>query len=193
MRVGLAGLGRGKHVGHGRMIDEVMADLGRRRGIATADAGRAHHADAGTGLVLQLLQQRFRAQHGAGQRIADADGQRRDIRLAFLHDVEMRIEGRGLEHFGKRQFHLVGERCEMRRRDLAVLVLDQVQMLDQQIAAPRPVAEQQLDLMRRRRVDLAALRGRFRPFPPRAGVLELADFLYVVDHRISTLSDLDQF
>ena len=147
MRVGLAGLGGGEHVGNSGVIDKVMPDLGRRRGIAAADTGRAHHANAGAGLVLQLLQQFFRAQHRAGQRVADADGQRRDIRLAFLHDVEMRVEGRGLEHFGERQLHLVGQGCEMRGGNLVIGVLDQVQMLDQEIAAPRPVAEQMLDLV----------------------------------------------
>jgi hypothetical protein len=80
----------------------------------------------------------------------------------------------------------------MRGRDLAVRVLDQVQMLDQEIATPWPVAEQQLDLVRSRRVDLPALRCRLGSFPPRARVFELADFLYVVDHRISALSNLNQ-
>ncbi len=127
------------------------------------------------------------------KRVADADGQRRNIGLAFLHHVEMRVEGRGLEHFRKRQLHLVGKGREMRRRDLAVLVLDQVQMLDQEIALPRPVTEQKLDFVRGRRVDLPALRCGFGPLSSRARVLELANFLYVVDHRISTLSDLDQF
>ena len=60
-----------------------------------------------------LVQQFFRAQHGAGQGIADADGQRRDVGLALLHHVEMRVEGRGLEHLGKGELHLVGERGQM--------------------------------------------------------------------------------
>ena len=120
----------------------MMADLGRRRGVAAADAGRAHHANAGTGVVLQFLQQFFRAQHRAGQGIADADGQRRDVGLAFLHHVEMRVEGRGLEHFGEGELHLVGERGEMGRGNLVIFVLDQVQVLDQEVAPPRPVAEQ---------------------------------------------------
>ena len=124
MRVGLAGLGRDKHIGDGRMIDEVMTNFRRRRGVAAADARRAHHANAGTGLFLQLFQQRLRTQHGAGERVADANGQRRHIRLAFLHHVEMRIESRGLEHFGKRQLHFVGKCGEMSRRNLAVPVLD---------------------------------------------------------------------
>jgi len=109
-------------------------DLGRRRGVATADARRAHHANARAGAVLQLMQQFFRTQHGAGQGVADANGQRRDIGLALLHHVEMRIEGRGLEHFRKRQFHLVGKGCEVGCGNLMIFVLDQMQMLDQQIA-----------------------------------------------------------
>ena len=44
-----------------------------------------------------------------------------------------------------------------RRRNLVKPVLDQVQMLDQQIAAARPVAEQLRDLLRRRGIDLTAL------------------------------------
>jgi hypothetical protein len=67
-----------------------------------------------------------------------------------------------------------------------------VQMLDQEIAATWPAAEQKLDFMRGRRVNLAALRCRLGPLSTRAGVLELANFLYVVDHRRSTLLNLDQ-
>ena len=130
MRVGVAGPGGGEHVRNGGVIDEVMADFGGRRGIAAADAGRAHHANAGAGAILQFVQQLFRTHHGAGQRIAHANGQRRDVRLALLHHVEMRVEGRGLEHFRKRQLHLVGKGRKMRRRDLVILVLNQMQMLD---------------------------------------------------------------
>ncbi len=163
------------------MVDEVMADLGRRRGIAAADAGRAHHANAGAGAVLQFVQQRFRAQHRAGQGIADADGQRRDVGLAFLHDVEMRIEGRGLEHLGEGELHLVGERCEMRCGNLVILVLDQVQILDQEIAPARPVAEQQLDLVRGGRIDLPPLRRRLGPLAPLARMFERADLLHIMN------------
>ena len=168
-------------LGRSRIEYIAVSDFGDRRAIAEPDAGRAHHANAGAGLVLQFVQQLFRAHHGAGQRIADANGQRRDIRLAFLHHVEMRVEGRGLEHFRKRQLHLVGKRRQMRRRDLAIFVLDQVQVLDQEIAAPRPVAEQKLDLVGGGRVDLAALRGRLGPLPSRARMFERADRLYVMD------------
>ena len=57
----------------------------------------------------------------------------------------------------------------MRRRDLVIAVLDQVQMLDQEIAPARAIAEQRLDLLQGARgstcrpfgVDFA----RFRPRP----------------------------
>ncbi len=176
----LAARGRLQHFGRGRLQNEVVANLSHRGHVAKADAGRAHHANTRTGLVLQFAQQFFRAHHGTGQRIANPNGQRRDIGLAFLHHVEMRVEGRGLEHFRKRQFHLVGQRREMRGRDLAIFVLDQVQVLDQEIAPPRPIAEQQLDFVGGGGVNLAALRRRLGPFPARAGVLERADGFYIV-------------
>ena len=180
--MGIAALRRRQHVRRRGVIDEVMADLGRRRGVAAADAGRAHHANAGAGRVLQLLQQFFRAQHGAGQGIADANGQRRDVGLALLHHVEMRVEGRGLEHLGKGQLHLVGKRCEMRRGNLAIGVLDQVQMLDQQVAPPRPVAEQKRDLFSGQGIDLAALGRRFGALAALARMFERADCLDVMAH-----------
>ena len=182
MRVGVARLGGSEHIRNGGMIDKVMADFRSRRCIAAADAGRAHHADAGAGTVLQFVQQFFRTQHRAGQGVADADGERRDVLLALLHHVEMRVEGRGLEHFGKRQLHLVGKRGKMRGGDLVILVLDQVQMLDQQIAPPRPVAEQKLDLVRGRRIDLAAFWRRLGAPAALAGMVEFADLMDVVSH-----------
>ena len=62
-----------------------------------------------------------------------------------------------------------------------IFVLDQMQMLDQEIAPPRPVAEQKLDLVRGGRIDLAALGGRLGPLPSRARMFERADLLHVMD------------
>ena len=70
----------------------------------------------------------------------------------------MRVEGRDLVNFGERHLHLGGERGEMRGGEMAVFILDQMQMLDQQIAPARAVAEQRDDLVERLRVDLAAFR-----------------------------------
>ena len=66
-------------------------------------------------------------------------------------------------------------------RNLVIFVLDQVQMLDQEVAPPRPIAEKKLDLVGGGGVDLAALRGRLGPLPSRAGVFERADLLHVMD------------
>ncbi len=92
----------------------------------------------------------------------------------------MRVEGRGLEHLGEGKLHLVGERGQMRGRDLVIFVLDQVQIFDQQIAPPRPVAEQLLDLVRGGGIDLTALgRGLGAP-APLARMFEVSDFVNVV-------------
>ena len=106
----------------------------------------------------QSLQQILRARHRAGERVAHAHRDRRGRGLALLHDIEMRVEGRDLVDFGLRELHLGGERREMRGGEMAVAVLDQMQMLDQQIAPARSVAEQRAHLVERRRIDLAAFR-----------------------------------
>ncbi len=180
--LGLAALGRRQHFGGGGVQNVVMSNLSYGRNIAQPDAGRAYHAHFGSGALLHLMQQLFRTQHGAGERIADADGQRRNIRLALFDDVEMGIKGRGLEHFRERKLHLVGQRCEMVSRDLMVLVLDQMQMLDQEIAPPRPVAEQELNLVGGGRIDLSALGRRLGPPAPLARMLEGANLMHVMTH-----------
>src|SRR5450759_1385810 len=73
----------------------------------------------------------------------------------------MRIEGRDLVDFGEREFHLQGQRGEMGGGQIAVMVLDQMQVFDQQIAPARLVGEQRAHFLERRGVDLTAL-GRAR-------------------------------
>ena len=75
----------------------------------------------------------------------------------------MRVEGRDLVDLGLRELHLGGERRKMRGGEMAVFVLDEMQMLDQQVAPARPVAEQRAHFVERRRIDLAALRRLARP------------------------------
>ena len=74
----------------------------------------------------------------------------------------MRVEGRDLVDLGERKLHLGGERGEMRGGEMPVAVLDEVQMLDQEIAPPRARAEQRAHLGERGRVDLPALGGAAR-------------------------------
>ncbi len=103
------------------------------------------------------------APHRAGKRIANPHRDRRWRRLAFFHNVEMRVEGRDLVDFGQRKLHLGRERRQMRRRQMSVAVLDEVQVLDQKIAPTRLLAEEQADFFERARLDLAALRRAARP------------------------------
>jgi hypothetical protein len=70
----------------------------------------------------------------------------------------------------------------MGRGDLAVGILNQMQVLDQKVAPPRPVAEQKRNLLSGLRVDLAALGGRFGPLSPLAGMFERADLLHIMTH-----------
>ncbi len=149
----------------GRRLEGLqMPDGSDRRAVAGAHAGRAHHAHILAEDRRQFLQQRLRANHGAGQRIADAhrDGRRHG---AVLHHVEMRVEGGDLVDFGLCQLHLLRQCCQMRGGQMPVMVLDEMQMLDQQIATARPVGEQRAHLVERRGVDLAALGGARRPAP----------------------------
>src|SRR5258708_3879274 len=69
----------------------------------------------------------------------------------------MRVEGRDLIDLGLRQPHFGRERRKMRRGDMAVLVLDQMQVLDQQIAPARTIGQQRLHFGERLRIDLPAL------------------------------------
>src|SRR6185503_14778518 len=82
---------------------------------------------------------------------------RRRRRVAFLDDVEMVIERRHFVHLGHREAHLLRERDEMRGAQAAVPVLDAVQVLDQQVAAARRVAQQLAHLRERLGVDGPAL------------------------------------
>ena len=98
--------------------------------------------------------------------------------LAFLHHVEVVIEGRHLVDLGHRHLHLGRQRDEMRGRQAAVAVLDLVEVLDQQVAAARRVAEQRLHLFARLRIDARApwaCRGRGSACPCEAAGLVTAE------------------
>ena len=115
-------------------------------------------AHAGTEPLGQAREQRVRARQLARDRIADAHRDRRRSGGAVLHHVEVVVEGRDLVHFGHRELHLLRERDEMTGGEMAVAVLDPVQMLDEQIASPRCITEQRTHLGERRAVDSAAFR-----------------------------------
>src|SRR5436309_3498300 len=68
----------------------------------------------------------------------------------------------------EREPHVVRERHQMRRGKLAVTVLDQMQMLDQEIRSTRTFAEQRAHFLERARIDLAPLWSSRRFSPPAA-------------------------
>src|SRR5215472_11086341 len=77
----------------------------------------------------------------------------------------MRVEGCDLIGLGQRQPHLVRKGGKVRGREIAVAILNKMQVLDQQIAAALAIAEQRADVRERLRIDLATLRGARRPAP----------------------------
>ena len=94
----------------------------------------------------------------ARDRVADTHGDLRWRGVAFLDHVEVVIERRDLEHLRLRQLHLVGERREVDRAQVAEAILQLVQVFDQEIASARLVTEQLEHLSTRLRVDAPAAR-----------------------------------
>ena len=135
----------------------MPADGGHRRPLAAADAGGGQHAHILAGRRAQLLEQPLGPGQRAAQAVAHPHREGRRGRVPVGHDVEVVVEGRDLEHLGQGQAHLVRQRGEMAVRQVRVAVLDQMQVLDQQVAPPRPRAEQGAHLRQRTGVDLAAL------------------------------------
>ena len=70
----------------------------------------------------------------------------------------MVVERSDLVDLGLRQPHLLGQRSQVARLQAAELVLNEVQVLDQEIAAPLFVAEQRTNLGERRVIDDTAFR-----------------------------------
>src|SRR6202049_410059 len=98
------------------------------------------------------------AGHLAGKRLADPHRQRRRRRLALLHHVEMVIEGGDFVNLGARELELLGQREDMRRRNMSIPILNSVQELDQQVAPAWRTAKQSANLGYGLRVDGASLR-----------------------------------
>ena len=160
-RMQVAAVEQRAHRGRRGMAEVAVADLDHRRAVAAPHARRAQHADVGrVHLGGERGLQRARAGELARQRIAHADGDRRRRNFPVAHDVEVGVEGGGLEHRGHRQVHPVRERAQVAQREVAPGVLDRMQMLDQAVARARAAGEQGFDVGERGGLELpAALRG----------------------------------
>ena len=145
-----------------------MADRHNRRLVAAAHARRAHDPDIVAEPALEIAEQLRRAGEFAAEAVADPHRHRRRRRLVVHDDVEMGVERGDLVDLDERQPHLLGQRRQMAGMQAAEMVLQQMQMLDQQVAATLALAEQRLHLGRGCRIDLPALRvvgPRRRPDP----------------------------
>ena len=140
------------------MLVQRVADRDHRGLVAAAHARRAHDPDTVAEPGLQIGQQLRRAGKLAAEAVAHPDRDRRRRRLVVHDDVEMGVERGDLVDLDQRQPHLLGERRQMARVQAAEMVLQQMQVLDQQVAPALAVAEQRLNLGERCRIDLPALR-----------------------------------
>ena len=141
-------------------LDPALADHDRGRMAARPHAGRGHHPDRG-GIDgrTQLRQEPVGAGKRAAQAVADAHGDRRRRRLAFLHHVEVVVEGGDLVDLGLGEAQLLGECRDVRCGDVAVPVLDQMQELDQEVAAAGTLAQEGADVGQRFGLNLPAAAG----------------------------------
>ncbi len=137
---------------------------GHRSLLAAPHAGRGDHAHLAPEQGGEAFQQVLGAGHFATQSIAYAHRQRRRGRQAstgtFLHHVEVVVESRHLVDFGLCQSEQLRERSQVGRAQLAVAVIDSMQVFDEQVV-PKRRAEHGLHLGERLRIDSAA----FRPLP----------------------------
>ena len=78
----------------------------------------------------------------------------------------MRVESSDLINLGQRHLHFRSERGQMRRREVPVLILDEMQMFDQKIATARPIGKQPADFYQRLWIDLPSFRGTGWPTSP---------------------------
>ena len=142
-----------------------------RRLVAAAHAGRPDDAHPLAEPVAQFVEQWLAAGERAAEAVAHPHRQRGRRRLVVHDDVEMGVERGDLVNLGQREAHLLGQRHEVAGVQAAEMVLQQMQMLDQQVAPPLAIAEQCLHLVERRRIDLAALRviGARAAAPSRGG------------------------
>ena len=94
----------------------------------------------------------------------------------------MGVERGDLVDLDKREAHLLGEGRQMARMEAAVMILQQMQMLDQQVAPPLALPEQRLDLVQSCGVDLPAFRM-IEPAPPARARMDAAVVLCFQSRR----------
>ena len=169
-RMRVAGGDGGRDRGEGRVLVQGVPDRRDRCLVAAAHARRANHPHPIAEPISQTGQQGWRAGQLAAEAVADPYRQRRRRRFVIHDDVEMSVERGDLVDLDQRQPHLLGQCRQMAGMQAAEMVLQQMQMLDQQVAAALAEPEQCLHLGERRRIDLPPLRMVETPPPTRTRV-----------------------
>ncbi len=134
------------HLVRGGLSDGILADNDCRGGLTAAHARHALDPDAPAEAAGQSRQQRRRAGQLTTDRIAHPDGQGRRRGLVLFDHIKMVVKAGHLVDLNRGQPHLRGQGNEMGRRQVAVVVLNGMQVLNQQIAPAGCAAEQALDL-----------------------------------------------
>ena len=165
-----------RHHGAGAGLRHVvLTDFGHGRRVATPHAGRAHQAHLTAYRAGKLSEQSPGTGEFAGDAVAHPHSQGRRRRLVLFHHVETGVEGGDLEDFHQSQTHFLSQRRQVDRGKVPVMVLDQMQMLDEQIAPTGPVTQQFLNGGQGGRIHLSAFGGTTGAFPSRTGVAVLGD------------------
>src|SRR5687767_11229766 len=125
----------------GRAVHRISSDERGGRLVTAANAGRGDDADLVADPPLELVEQRFATGEVTGDGFTDANRQRRGGRLALFYNVEVVIEGGDFEDFGWGKAHLPGKCVEVRRGEMTEMILELVEMLDQQVAPARRLAQ----------------------------------------------------
>ena len=115
------------------MLEGPLTHDHRGRLRAPTDARHTLHPHPGRDGALQVIGQRFRAVHGAGEGIAHAHGQGGRWHGAIGQHIKVMIEGRHLEDLGLRQPHVMRQRGNHCCRQMPFGILDPMQRLDQQV------------------------------------------------------------
>ena len=126
------------------MFNQLVPDRRRRCLVARTDAGGCNKAHLVRGIGLQAFKQHLAASHHAGQRCTDTHAAAGRRVVTFAYQIKMVIKAGNFPDFCHGKAHQVCKRGKMAGRQASVVILNQMQRLDQHIAARRRIAQQGL-------------------------------------------------
>ena len=167
--MGIPRCGRREHRLRGGVVHVAVADLRDRSRVAAPHAGSPDHPHPARAFRLEGGHELDGPRELTGEAVAYPDGERRRRVGAVRDDVEVGVERRDLVHLRLGEAVLGRKGREMPGVERPEAVLDEMEVLDEVVAAVRADAEELADVVARRGIDLPAL-GRRPPAPPPAPV-----------------------